>query len=66
MKITLQATATVDTVGGKIPARIWEGSTESGVPVKAWIAVIQPRVGQLRYQDGAVNLRPGFSDVSDV
>ncbi len=43
MKITLEATATVDTVGGKIPARIWIGSTKSGVPVKAWIAVIQPR-----------------------
>ena len=43
MKITLEATATVDTVAGKIPARIWEGTTESGVPVKAWIAVIQPQ-----------------------
>ena len=43
MKITLEATGTVDTVGGTIPARIWQGTTESGVPVKAWIAVIQPQ-----------------------
>lgn len=43
MKLTLTATATIDTVNGKIPARIWEGTTESGVPVKAWIAVIQPQ-----------------------
>ena len=43
MRITLEATATVDTVQGKVPARIWVGQTESGVPVKAWIAVIQPQ-----------------------
>lgn len=43
MKLTIEATATVDTVGGKIPARIWTGTTESGIPIKAWIALIQPQ-----------------------
>lgn len=43
IKLTLTPTATVDTVGGKIPARIWEGTTDGGVPVKAWIAIIQPQ-----------------------
>lgn len=43
MKITLQATATIDTVGREISARIWEGTTEHGVPVKAWVVVIQPQ-----------------------
>ena len=43
MEITLRATGQVDTIGGRIQARIWEGTTESGVPVRAWIAVIQPQ-----------------------
>lgn len=43
MKVTLEPTATVDTISGQIPARIWEGTTDKGVPVKAWIAVIQPQ-----------------------
>jgi hypothetical protein len=43
MKITLEPTATIDTIEGKIPARIWIGHTESGIPVKVWIAVIQPQ-----------------------
>jgi hypothetical protein len=32
MKITLEATETIDTVQGKIPARIWTGTTDAGVP----------------------------------
>ena len=43
MKIIVNATATVDTIHGQVPARIWEGKTESGVPVKVWIAAIQPQ-----------------------
>lgn len=43
MKITLEPTATVDTIQGKVQARIWVGATEGGIPVKAWIAVIQPQ-----------------------
>lgn len=43
MKITLEATGTIDTIGGSVPARIWEGHTENGVHVKAWVALIQPQ-----------------------
>jgi hypothetical protein len=43
MKITVEATGTIDTIKGPIMARIWEGHTESGIPVKAWIAVVQPQ-----------------------
>ena len=43
MKITVEATATIDTLQGKIPARIWQGQTDTGVPVKVWIAVIEPQ-----------------------
>lgn len=43
MKITIEATGTVDTIAGTVQARMWAGKTESGVPVQAWIAVIQPQ-----------------------
>jgi hypothetical protein len=43
MKITLTPTTTIDTVNGEVRARIWEGSTDNGTPVKAWIATIQPQ-----------------------
>lgn len=43
MKLTIEATDTIDTVDGKVRARIWRGQTESGVPVKAWICVVQPQ-----------------------
>ena len=43
MKLILQPTATIDTVDRKLSARIWEGETNEGVPVKAWIVVVQPQ-----------------------
>jgi hypothetical protein len=43
MKLTLEPTATIDTVGGKISARIWKGHTDAGVPVMVWVNVIQPQ-----------------------
>lgn len=42
MKITVESTAQVDTVEGA-SARVWEGSTDKGVPIKVWIAVISPQ-----------------------
>lgn len=43
MKITLESTAVIDTIRGEIEARIWEGVTDTGIPVKAWIAAVQPQ-----------------------
>lgn len=43
MKLTLTPTTAIDTIDGKVRARIWEGTTEDGVPVKVWISAIQPQ-----------------------
>ncbi len=41
MKVTLISTEKVVTLrtdgGGAVPARVWEGETESGIPVHAFI-----------------------------
>lgn len=42
MKVKLQATGTIEPING-IPARVWTGHTESGVPIKAWISMIEPQ-----------------------
>lgn len=39
MKVTLESTTQMTTLNG-IPARIWEGHTESGIPVHAYITRI--------------------------
>ncbi len=45
MKITVENTDSIVTldIGGKsVPARIWEGTTDTGVPVVAFITRIYP------------------------
>jgi hypothetical protein len=42
MKLTLEPTATIQNVDG-VPCRIWEGATDAGTPVKAWIRTVQPQ-----------------------
>lgn len=42
MKIELEPTGTFQDVNG-VRTRIWEGKTDQGVPVKAWIAMISPQ-----------------------
>ena len=39
MRITIESTTKVVTLNG-VPARIWEGRTESGVPVHAYVTRI--------------------------
>lgn len=46
MKITIESTSKVVTVNG-VPARIWEGKTESGIPVHAYVT----RIAVARDQD---------------
>jgi hypothetical protein len=42
MKITLEPTGIVERVQGT-PCRKWIGATDTGTPVHAWIAVVQPQ-----------------------
>ena len=42
MKLNLEPTGRIETVEGT-PCRIWTGTTDGGVPVHAYIAVIQPQ-----------------------
>jgi hypothetical protein len=46
VKITIESTTktvTLSTPGGDIPARIWEGHTESGIPIHCYITRIAVR-----------------------
>lgn len=49
MKITIENTDKIVDLNG-VPARIWEGETESGVPVTCFVTRIIPRT-----HDEAVN-----------
>jgi hypothetical protein len=43
MVITLTSTSqivTLETTSGEVPARVWEGTTESGIPIHAFITRI--------------------------
>ena len=42
MKLTLSPTDKIETIEGA-PCRRWEGTTESGVPVHAWIRAVSPQ-----------------------
>lgn len=49
MKVTLESTSKVVTVGvngADVPARIWQGQTESGVPVHCYITRIVPEIAK--------------------
>ena len=42
MKLTLEPTDRIERVEGT-PCRVWSGTTEAGVPVLAYVAVVQPQ-----------------------
>jgi hypothetical protein len=47
MKVTLESTESivhVQTRSGVVPARVWEGTTEGGIPVVALVTRIVPAV----------------------
>ncbi len=47
MKITLESTTKIVDLfidGAKVPARIWEGATETGTPVHAFITRMAPTI----------------------
>jgi hypothetical protein len=44
MKVQLQSTTQTLTLNG-VPARVWEGTTEAGIPVVAFISRVAVREG---------------------
>lgn len=47
MKITLESTTKLVALGidgATVPARVWQGETESGIPVHAFITRIAPEI----------------------
>ena len=50
MKIIIESTAKIVKLefadGSVIPARVWQGATESGVPVQCFIARIAPEISK--------------------
>lgn len=49
MKITIENTSKIVLLnlnGGEVPARVWQGQTESGIPVQAFITRIAPEIPQ--------------------
>lgn len=47
VKVTLESTTKIvdiQTVDGSVKARVWQGQTDSGVPVQAFIPLISPEV----------------------
>ena len=42
MKLILEPTDRIQTVDGS-PARVWRGSTETGIPVEAFIRAVSPQ-----------------------
>lgn len=43
MKITIENTSKIVSLSGN-PARVWQGETESGIPVQAFIIRIAPEI----------------------
>ena len=49
MKITIESTSKIVSliVGGQeVPARVWQGQTENGIPVQCFITRIAPEIPQ--------------------
>lgn len=49
MRITIESTAKIVTLvvdGHEVPARVWQGLTESGIPVQCFITRIAPEISK--------------------
>jgi hypothetical protein len=52
MKITIENTSKIVELqinGGLVPARVWQGQTENGIPVQAFITRIAPEVPRTHF-----------------
>lgn len=47
MKIEIEPTDRIENVNG-VPARLWKGKSDRGVPVWAWINTVQPQTHDLQ------------------
>jgi hypothetical protein len=65
MKLTISSTSQIVTVNGSIQARVWEGKTESGIPVQCLIAQIAVDVN-LRQEDFERELKETESPAPSV
>lgn len=67
MKVTLESTTLIATVNG-VPARIWEGHTESGIPVHAYITRIGVPKGQdeSQFQAELQECRPPSPEIEAI
>jgi hypothetical protein len=71
MKVTLENTTkliTLNVNGAEVPARIWEGQTESGIPVHAYITRIAVPNGenQAQFQRELAEQRAPSPDVAAI
>lgn len=47
MKITIESTTKIVSMridGAEVPARVWQGETESGIPVQCFVTRIAPEI----------------------
>jgi hypothetical protein len=60
MKVTLESTSQVVMLNDKIPARVWEGETGSGIKVQAIIPRVAVKNGQdtSQFEAELVECRP--------
>lgn len=65
MRITLESTTKVITVNG-VPARVWEGHSEGGARVEAWITRIRVPLqdDQAEFERELDECRPPSADVA--
>lgn len=50
MKVTLQSTDRLvefELAGSRVPVRVWQGETDSGTPVHAYVAYLVPEIDDL-------------------
>lgn len=68
MKIILDSTTKMVDLNG-VPARIWEGCTQDGVPVHAYIALVSPQTvfaDELRAFDRDLEASPAPSPAAEA
>jgi hypothetical protein len=68
MRIILDSTAKVIDLNG-VPTRIWEGCSEDGVPVHAYVSLISPQTvfaDELRAFDRDLEASPPPSPAADA